>query len=144
MLEAVQAYLGKWQADPKQVRPFFEHLLESLCDPAIEMEFVEREGVSASLRARVFSQGAAPGTALGELFCLVDVVEDVDGRWLSVCFYADTVSDPDEHGNLVPQGLLGEDGYCFDVEVPDPVLEVYVLERVGEARAHVRAGRRQS
>ena len=72
----------------------------------------------------------------------MDVIEDVDGRWLSVCFYADTVSDPEERGNLVPLGLLGEDGYCFDVEEPDTVLEAYVLERIDEARGSVRAGRR--
>ena len=142
MQEVVQAYLMRWQADPKRVRPFFEHLLEALRGPENEMEFVERAGVSASLRAKIAMPGK--GAASGELFCLVDVVEDVDGRWLSVCFYADTVSDPEERGNLVPLGLLGEDGYCFDVEEPDPVLEAYVLERIDKARERVGAGRRRS
>ncbi len=140
MLEVVQTYLTRWQADPKRVRPFFERLLEALRGPENEMEFVERDGVSASLRAKI--TGPDKSAASGELFCLVDVVEDVDGRWLSVCFYADTVSDPEERGNLVPLGLLGEDGYCFDVEEPDQVLEAYVLERVDEARQRVQAGRR--
>ncbi|WP_045218453.1 hypothetical protein [Desulfonatronum thioautotrophicum] len=138
MQETIQTYLTHWQADPKQVRPFFVHLLGALQSPEVQMDFVERDGVSASLRAKV------AGPEAEALFCLVDVVEDVDGRWLSVCFYADTVSDPDEHGNLVPQGLLGEDGYCFDVEAPNPVLEAYILEKVDEARTHVRAGRRPS
>ncbi|PTN36478.1 hypothetical protein [Desulfonatronum sp. SC1] len=142
MLETVHAYLTRWQADPKQVRPFFARLLEALHGPETEMEFVERDGVSVSLRAKV--SGPDKGAVPKELFCLVDVVEDVDGRWLSVCFYADTVSDPEERGNLVPLGLLGEDGYCFDVEEPDPVLEAYVLERVDEARQCVGAGRRRS
>lgn len=144
MLENIQAYLTRWQADPKQIRPFFERLLEALRGPETKMEFVERDGVSASLRAKVAgpAKGAASAIVSGELFCLVDVVEDADGRWLSVCFYADTVSDPEERGNLVPLGLLGEDGYCFDVEEPDPVFEGYVLERIDEARERVRAGRR--
>lgn len=140
MLEVVQAYLTRWQTDPKRVRPFFARLLEALRGPETEMEFVERDGVSASLRAKI--AGLDKNAASGELFCLVDVIEDVDGRWLSVCFYADTVNDPEERGNLVPLGLLGEDGYCFDVEEPDPVLEAYVLERIDEARGSVRAGRR--
>ena len=140
MLEVVQAYLTRWQADPKRVRPFFARLLEALRGPENEMEFVERDGVSASLRAKI--PGPNKSAASGELFCLVDVVEDVDGRWLSVCFYADTVSDPEERGNLVPLGLLGEDGYCFDVEEPDSVLEDYVLERIDEARKRVGTERR--
>jgi hypothetical protein len=144
MLENIQTYLTRWQNDPKQVRPFFARLLEVLRTPENALEFVEREGVSASLRAKVAGSGSASDSTFGELFCLVDVVEDADGRWLSVCFYADTVSDPEEHGNLVPLGLLGEDGYCFDVEEPDPVLEGYVLERIGEARERVQAGRRRS
>lgn len=138
MLENIQTYLTRWQTDPKLVRPFFARLLEALRGPGNELEFVERDGVSASLRTKV----AGSASASGELFCLVDVVEDADGRWLSVCFYADTVSDPEERGNLVPLGLLGEDGYCFDVEEPDPVFEGYVLERIDEARERVRAGRR--
>ncbi|TVQ99112.1 MAG: hypothetical protein EA399_08575 [Desulfovibrionales bacterium] len=138
MLGTVQTYLTHWQADPKQVRPFFVRLLESLQSPEVFIDFVERDGVSASLRAKV------AGPVAEALFCLVDVVEDIDGRWLSVCFYADTVSDPDEHGNLVPQGLLSEDGYCFDVEAPNPVLEAYILERVDEARGRVRAERRHT
>jgi hypothetical protein len=78
MLEDVQAYLTTWQADPKQVRPFFARLLEALHGPETGMEFVERDGVSASLRAKV----AVPGknSVPEDLFCLVDVVEDVDGR----------------------------------------------------------------
>ena len=143
MQEVVQAYLMRWQADPKRVRPFFEHLLEALRGPENEMEFVERAGVSASLRAKIAmpGKGAASAIVSRELFCLVDVVEDVDGRWLSVCFYADTVSDPEERGNLVPLGLLGEDGYCFDVEEPDSALEEYVLARIEQARKRIGARR---
>ena len=57
MLEVIQAYLTRWQSDPKQIRPFFSRLLEALHGPENRMEFVERAGVSASLRARVASPG---------------------------------------------------------------------------------------
>ena len=60
-------------------------------------------------------------------------VVDPGGPWLSVCFYADAVTEPRDLGNLVPSGLLGEDGHCFDVEHPDGDLQRYVLERVREA-----------
>lgn len=36
-------------------------------------------------------------------------------RWLPVCFYGEMVTDPDEAGDLIPGGLLCEDGYCFDL-----------------------------
>lgn len=47
--------------------------------------------------------------------------------------FRDSVTDPDDLGNLVPNGLLPEDGYCFDIERPDKALEDYVLARVLEA-----------
>lgn len=139
MLDAVHAYLAAWQADPKQVRPFFKRLLDMFAHRGAQLEFVERSGVSASLRVLKGQRESAT-----ELFCLVDVIEDADGRWLSVCFYADSIDDPEEFGNLVPLGLLGEDGYCFDLEQPSAVLEDYVLERIGQAWVHVRGGGREN
>ncbi len=71
----------------------------------------------------------------------MDIVEDIEGRWLSVCFYADTVADPDEKGNLVPKGLLGEDGYCFDVDGADLDLEEYLRDTMIAARNNVLAAK---
>ena len=130
-MEALHSYMTAWQADPKQVRPFFERLLDSFRNSSASLDFIVRSGVSASLRASLSGQ---PGPR--PLFCLVDIVEDADGRWLSACFYADMVTDPEQRGNLVPQGLLAEDGYCFDLDGPDPDLEDYVLARVAEAREY--------
>lgn len=128
-MEALHSYMTTWQTDPKQVRPFFKRLLDTFRNSSARLEFIVRSGVSASLRASATGHsGPRP------LYCLVDIVEDADGRWLSTCFYADTVTDPEERGNLVPQGLLAEDGYCFDLDGPDPDLEDYVLARVAEAR----------
>jgi len=54
-------------------------------------------------------------------------------RWLSVCFYGETVSDPEERGDLVPGGLLGEDGLCFDVENGSDDFIDYLIARINEA-----------
>lgn len=131
-LEALNTYLREWQDDPRRVRSFFLRLLEKLRELDAGLDFVVREGVSASLRAR-----ASLGSETERLFCLVDIVQDADGPWLSVCFYADLVTDHDQRGNLVPRGLLGEDGYCFDMEESDPEAEDYVLDRVAEAHGTV-------
>ena len=61
------------------------------------------------------------------LLSIVDIVEDQsESRWLSVCFYSDLVTDPDDEGNLVPQGILGEDGYCFGLFEYDEDLISYI------------------
>lgn len=122
----IKDFLADWQEDQRHVRPFFSRLLARFVELNANLDFVVRKGVSASLRA-----GLNPGTR--PLFCLVDVVEDRGGPWLSVCFYADTVTDPEELGNLVPRGLLDEDGYCFDIEQPDMDIELYVHARITAA-----------
>jgi len=132
VLKDINTYLSSWQDDPRQVRPFFMRLLEKLHELGAMLEFVVREGVSTSLRARAGVDGGKE-----QLFCLVDIVQDADGPWLSVCFYADLVTDYDQRGNLVPMGLLGDDGYCFDMEGSDPEAEEYVLNRVVEAHGAV-------
>lgn len=93
-----------------------------------ETEFLARPGVSHSLRVRREGQSERP------LFLLIDIVgQDPTSRWLSVCFYGDAVQDPEEQGNLVPGGLLGADGLCFDVDGADARLLEYVARRVEEA-----------
>ena len=131
-MSETEAFLEDWQEDPRGVKPLFHRLALELEDKGAELELVIRTGVTASLRAKLPEQSQRP------LFCLVDVVEDADGRWLSVCFYADSVSDPEELGNPVPQGLLGEDGYCFDLEEPDAEFENYLYPRMDEAIAFAR------
>jgi hypothetical protein len=63
---------------------------------------------------------------------MVDVIED-DPRWLSVCFYGEMITDPEEKGDFVPEGLLGEDAVCFDVEERDEKLITYIETRLDEA-----------
>ena len=65
---------------------------------------------------------------------MIDVIDDdPKERWLSVCFYGDTIIDPDEEGDLIPEGLLGDDGYCFDLVDADKFLMTYVRQRIQEA-----------
>jgi hypothetical protein len=40
-----------------------------------------------------------------------------------------------ELGNLVPNGILGVDGYCFDLYEDDAFLASYVERRIEEAHA---------
>ena len=63
---------------------------------------------------------------------MVDVIED-EPKWLSVCFYAEMIKDPDEKADMVPGGLLGEDGMCFDLEEWDDDLVQYIQIRLDEA-----------
>ncbi|GAB6887083.1 hypothetical protein JCM13304A_05810 [Desulfothermus okinawensis JCM 13304] len=94
----------------------------------VEIDFIERKGISYSLRAKHKNQTTR------KLFVMVDVIDDEpDNRWLSVCFYGDMISDPDEKGDLIPGGLLGEDGYCFDVEKFSEEEVNYIKERIKEA-----------
>jgi hypothetical protein len=97
------------------------------------LDFKSRPGVSYSLRAN-FKNLYGKKRAL---FALVDIIDDdPENRWLSICFYVETITDPDNVGNLVPQGILGEDGYCFDLFEFDESMMSYVEERMDEAHAY--------
>jgi hypothetical protein len=43
------------------------------------------------------------------------------------------ITDPEEKGDAVPGGLLGEDAVCFDLEIWDGELISYVGARLTEA-----------
>jgi hypothetical protein len=124
-----QTFIDTWDAQEKSTKSPFLHLCSKLLVPdGVQLDFLPRPGVSYSLRAE---------RRLGEqwaLFALVDVVDDEpEKRWLSVCFYANTVSDPQKMGNLIPGGIRGKDGYCFDIFEEDQALVSYLAERIEEA-----------
>ncbi len=94
----------------------------------ITLDFVARPGISYSLRPRHRDQEER------KLFAMVDVIDDdPDDRWLSVCFYGDMITDPQQEGDLVPEGLLGEDGYCFDLYEYDSDTVAYLEQRLSQA-----------
>jgi len=128
--EEMARMLERWQEDPSAVKEAFLRLGAFLAErKGARLSFKARPGVSYSLRAAKPS-----GVEGGErLFALVDVIDDPNARYLSVCFYEETVTDPEGLGETIPGGILGEDGYCFTVEENDPVLLSYLERRVLEA-----------
>jgi hypothetical protein len=125
----IEAFLGEWSGPDEAMRDCARRLFQavfSLVD--VVTSFVARPGISYSLRPKHIRQSRRP------LFAIVDVIDDDPAeRWLSVCFYGDMISDPEDRGELVPGGLAGEDGYCFDLFAADPVLLAYLQERLAEA-----------
>lgn len=126
----LDAFVGGWDTDPAGVKDLFvefRNLLEGM--DGVEIEFHARPGISYSMR------GVKDGQDQYPLFVLVDVIDDdPQDRWLSVCFYGETITDPDELGDIVPGGLMGRDGHCFDAE--DAEVKAYLAERIAEAYAN--------
>lgn len=118
-----------WQDQASKTKEAFIRLktyLEQMED--ISFEFNARSGVSYSLRPRHQNQKKRM------LFAMVDVIDDdPDDRWLSVCFYGEMITDPEEKGDLVPGGLMGEDGHCFDLDSWDDDMLTYIEARLTEA-----------
>lgn len=128
-MNTLEEFMDGWQDDSTGARQAFSELLNHLSTlDHITLEFHARPGVSYSLRP---NHGAQTQRSL---FAMVDVIDDdPDQRWLSVCFYGDMITDPDEAGDLIPGGLLGEDGYCFDLYTYDRDEVAYLKERLTQA-----------
>ena len=127
-------FLEAWKNDPQKLKQIFLKVLDKLkTTEGTILNFISRPGVSYSLRATLKTRHEKSQS----LFALVDIIDDdPDNRWLSICFYEEMVTDPDKLGNLVPKGILGEDGYCFDLYKDDPSLASYVERRIEEAHMH--------
>ncbi len=135
-LRELSLLLEGWDNDPGAVKAAFaslRHTLEAMED--VVLRFHPRPGVSYSMRAGFRNTG--PEDSM--LFALVDIVEDPSERWLSVCFYEQMIADPMEKGEVVPKGLLGEDGYCFHVTEYDHALISYLKERIWDAYGFARS-----
>lgn len=128
-LPELDDFLSKWDSSALDMKNGFLTLRDSLFSMEnVSFEFNARSGVSYSLRPRHNKQKDR------NLFAMVDVIDDdPDARWLSVCFYGDMITDPDEMGEVIPGGLAGDDGYCFDVFDYDEAAINYIKERLGEA-----------
>jgi hypothetical protein len=129
--QALNAFIEEWEKSDSQAKDIFEQLREKLHSKEnTTLSFKARPGVSYSLRAsRVMDDNEDP-----QLYALIDVIDDdPENRWLSVCFYNGTVSDPEQLGSLIPQGILGDDGYCFDVNENDEPLTLFLTQKIDEA-----------
>lgn len=124
----LDAFITDWKDDSNGVKSAFLRLkkaLESVNEATVS--FVPRPPASYSLRAE--PPRGRP------VIAMVDVASLDGERFLSVCFYADTITDPEERGDLIPGGLLSKDGYCFDVDSGEDDAVSYVEARIFEAAA---------
>ena len=130
-LQALDRFLSTWQGSSLEMKKAFLQLKECLFEKEdVSFEFSERPGVSFSLRPKHANQRER------NLFAMVDIIDDnPDERWLSVCFYGDMITDPQEMGGLIPGGLAGSDGYCFDLDEYNEDVIGYIQERLEEACA---------
>lgn len=124
-------FIGSWPDGRQPMRDCFTRFYQELSKmEGVTLSFRARPGVSYSLRSSADAGGDR------EFFAIIDVIdEEQDNRWLSVCFYQDMISDPEERGEMIPGGLPGGDGYCFDLGEGDEELAGYLVDRFHEARA---------
>jgi len=128
-LQEIETFITEWQKDSNNIKKDFLFLKNNFNKMSnIKLDFIARPGVSYSLRAAHTAQTKR------SLFVMVDIIDDdPENRWLSVCFYGEMITDPDEKGDLIPEGLLGEDGYCFDHEEGNDADIAYIQTRIEEA-----------
>ena len=127
-IKEIADLLNGWITDNNGMKAAFTEIIELLESlDGLVYSFNPRPGISYSLRAIVDNSEK-------KLLTLLDVIDDdPDNRWISICFYAETITDPDEEGDLIPGGLLGEDGYCFDLFENDGDSVSYIKDRITEA-----------
>lgn len=130
-VQQIEAFLGEWAGDVQPMREWFRKFYNELSVlENVDFKFLARPGVSYSMRPKHSSQKDR------ELFAIVDVIDDEPAeRWLSVCFYGDMITDPEERGEVIPGGLAGDDGYCFDMYEDDEAMALYLVDRLKEACA---------
>ncbi len=128
-MKALEAFITTWKETSSKTKLAFTQIYEHLKTlEDITLEFKARPKVSFSLRPRHNNQKNR------SLFAMVDVIDDdPEERWLSICFYKEMITDPDEVGDLIPEGLLGEDGYCFDLYEYDKDEINYIKTRLSQA-----------
>ncbi len=125
--QELEAFLNEWKDTPERNREAFLRFKAYLENKdGVMLDFVPRPGLTHSLRAVHENQKDK------DLFVMVDVIED-QPRWLSICFYGEMIQDDDEKADFVPEGLLGEDAMCFDLEEWDDELIAYIEARLDEA-----------
>ena len=134
----MEEMLEGWKTDARDMKSAFVRLKKDLEGKEdIVLSFNARPGITYSLRATV----KEPAVDDKPMFVMVDVIDDdPEGRWLSVCFFGDMITDPDEVGDFVPGGLLGEDAHCFDYDKKDQDQLAYIEQRIGEAHRYMSGG----
>lgn len=136
VVDKIEAFVRNWPGVDQSMRDCFKLFYQELLPMAgVTFSFSARPGVSYSLR---FHYNKLVGR---EFFAIIDVIDDEpEKRWLSVCFYEDMITDPEERGEFIPGGLAGGDGYCFDLSDDDSQLAGYLVVRLHQALAAAAAG----
>ena len=134
--QQIESFLQSWPGENQPMRDWFQQFYRQLASmDGVSLTFVARPGVSYSIRPVHVNQTSR------DKFAIVDVIDDdPNDRWLSVCFYEDMITDPNERGELIPGGLSGSDGYCFDMFQNDEDLGRDLLARLKEAAVAAAAG----
>lgn len=124
----IQDFFATWE-DGGEMKQLCMALYSRMASfAALEIDFSARPGVSYSIRML---------TGEATILALLDVIDDDPAdRWLSLCFPDAIISDPDEEGDMVPQGLAGKDARCFSIDVVDNATEAYMAARIDEAAAY--------
>lgn len=132
----IEQFLVAWREKGQEMEQFYRKLYEVVNTlEGVEFDFLGRPGVSYSLRPN------HPSLSERQFFAILDVIDDEpEDRWLSICFYSDLITDPEERGEVIPGGLAGVDGYCFDVYSFDEMALEYLKTRLIEAYNNVVAG----
>ena len=122
----LNTFIENWEETSEKNKQFFLSLKEYLEKKEhVKLNFIARKQITYSLRAVHILKTNKP-------FVMIDVIED-SPRWLSICFYEKMIADHKEMGNLVPNGLLGENAICFDIEEYDDGVLNYLKELLNEA-----------
>jgi hypothetical protein len=131
--QEIETFINSWGDGNSSVKSgFLELYRHARAMAGVKFHFVGRSGVSYSLRPRGSRQRQ------GEFFAIIDVIDDdPEARWLSVCFYGEMITDPANRGEVIPGGLAGADGYCFDVAGEEAGVIDYLQERCREAWTRV-------
>jgi hypothetical protein len=129
----LQDLFDNWPARQEGLKRCLNEIKDAaLAIPEVVVSFISRPGVSHSLR---FDLDPRPDGRIRPLVFMSDVVDLGGELMLSVCFFQDEITDPEELGDAIPQGLYGENGYCFDVDEYDPGQVAYLMDRLAEAVA---------
>ena len=128
-MEELNNFIAEWKETESKTRQAFTELIEYLQKMEnITLDFNARPGITYSLRPKHNNQEDRA------LFAMIDVIDDdPEEKWLSVCFYGDMISDPDEMGDFIPEGLLGDDGHCFDMYEYNAEEIEYLKNRLDDA-----------
>jgi hypothetical protein len=134
--QEIESFLESWEGESQPMRDWYRLFYRELSAmEGVALTFVARPGVSYSIRPMHKNQMNR------DKFAIVDVIDDDPSeRWLSVCFYEDMITDPNQQGELIPGGLSGSDGYCFDMYDNKEELGRNILDRIKEAGATAVAG----